>query len=170
MTKILNNKISSIIEKTNNKKDLNDLKKIITEHRLLSNKQKEIIKNNINKKIVEIKKNSKPEKPDSNKEILVKEIEKNIIEINKDNVEKLLDNEDIDKKIQNSKLSPSNIKKLQESRKNILLNFRIEIYDQYINIIKTEKNKILLNDLNNDILKNKILTHEQIQDISRKNN
>ncbi|CAG8517743.1 2429_t:CDS:2 [Scutellospora calospora] len=177
LEKILNDKIFSIIKKINDgflnkikklqtKKDLDNLKKIVTKHELLSNKQKEIIKNNIDQKITEIKKDSQPETPNPNEEILIKEIEKNIIEINKDNVEKLLDDKDIDKKIKSLNLSSTNIKKLQESRKNKLSKLRTEIYDQYINKLNTEKNIILLTNFNNNIIKNKVLTNKQINDIS----
>ncbi|CAG8521724.1 1264_t:CDS:2 [Scutellospora calospora] len=90
LTKILNDKISSIIKKTNNgflneiknlqtEKELENLKKIITEHELLSNEQKENIKNKIDEKMTEIKKDSQPpKKPNPNEDILVKEIEKTL--------------------------------------------------------------------------------------------
>ncbi|CAG8482957.1 6982_t:CDS:2 [Scutellospora calospora] len=144
--------------------DLNLLKDKLSYDQILTPTQKDKIKKSIDDKIDEIKKTALQSNP--NKNILVDELEKDIENINKNNAEKLLDDKDLDKKIKDSKLSPSNNKKIQELRKNKLLEFRNKINDEYINNIKTEKNKNILADINNDLTKNKILTDKQINNIS----
>ncbi|CAG8474547.1 2347_t:CDS:2, partial [Scutellospora calospora] len=154
----------------------------------------------------EIPKLKSKKQPDSFEDILFNELKKEIENIKENNAEKLTDYEELEDKINESRLSNDKVEKLHKLRKNKLAKFannKIKQLENKIKISKTVKdidyifdeliydkilsdeekdnittlsqnklekikdiNEIILTDLNNDILKNKILTHEQIQDIS----
>ncbi|CAG8447448.1 9224_t:CDS:1 [Scutellospora calospora] len=140
--------------------EIDDLIDDLKDDKILSTKQKEDISTLIQDKLSEISQSTKP-KPGNVFDELKKEIEN----IDKDNADKLLDNEKLDKKINNANLSDDDIDELQEIRREKLFNFRDNEYNKFDNQINTLKTEDDLNDMNDVITNNRILSDKQKQEL-----
>ncbi|CAG8443783.1 1274_t:CDS:2, partial [Scutellospora calospora] len=146
-------------------KEIDDLTDKLLNDKILSAKQKEDITTLIQNKLSEI--NQQPTTLPNTSNIF-DELKKEIEDIDKNNADKLLDGGNLNKKIINANISDDNVDELEDLRKKKLFHFRNNEYNEFNDKIDVLKSENELDDMNNAVTNNKILSDTQIKELQDK--